>query len=130
MTTWGEEFKKAKLDLYLCGHEHTLQHLEIPGWSTSFVIAGGGGAKTKPMLRDQRGPFSRSVTGFAALDFTPEKMDVKLITADGKLVHEFNRDRDGKIDVTLNTPSDKATTNPVRVIQGFDEKGGAKGSND
>lgn len=43
-TTWGPLFKQYNVDFYLCGHEHTLQHLEIGGVSTSFVVAGGGGA--------------------------------------------------------------------------------------
>lgn len=126
MTSWGPLFKKYHVDFYLCGHEHTLQHLEIDGWPMSFVIAGAGGAGTKPMLRDNRGPFSRSVTGFADLAFTPEQAAVRLIDEAGKTLHAFTRDRDGKVTVTENTPSDKATTHPLRVIQGIDGKKAVK----
>jgi len=122
-TTWGPLFKKAGVDLYVCGHEHTLQHLQIPGWSTSFVVAGGGGAKTKPMLRDLRGPFSRSVTGFASMRFTQEAINVQLVSGEGKVVHEFTRDSSGTINVLRTTPSDKATTQPIKVIQGIEESG-------
>jgi hypothetical protein len=63
-------FEKYKVDFYIiCGHEHTLQHLEMPQMSTSLVVAGGGGAKRKPMLRDQRWPFSKSTLGFADMHF-------------------------------------------------------------
>jgi tartrate-resistant acid phosphatase type 5 len=124
MTSWGPLFKQYHVDFYLCGHEHTLQHLEIDGWPMSFVIAGGGGAGTKPMLRDNRGPFSRAVTGFADLAFTPDLATVRLVDETGKTLHAFTRDRDGKVTVTDNTPSDKATTQPLRVIQGIDGKKG------
>ena len=48
---WGTIFREKKVDFYLCGHDHSLQHLEIPDWPVSFVISGGGGAKRKEMLR-------------------------------------------------------------------------------
>ncbi len=119
-TTWGPILKQNNVDFFLCGHDHTLQHLELNGWSTSFVVSGGGGAGRRPMLRDNRGPFSRSVTGFAAFAFTPEKADVRLIGGDGVLLHEFTRDPAGHIAIAKTTPGDKATTHPLEVIQGLD----------
>jgi hypothetical protein len=120
LTSWGPLFKKYRVDMYLCGHEHTLQHLEIPDWPISFVIAGGGGAARKPMLRDQRGPFSKSVLGFADLHFSPDTMAVELIGAKDNVLHAFERDHSGKVTVTANTPSDPATTKPLKVINGGD----------
>jgi len=122
MTTWGPLFKQAKVDFYVCGHEHTLQHLEIAEWPMSFVVAGGGGAQTKPMLKDKRGPFSSSTYGFASFRFTPGKASVELINATGKVVHAFTRDKDGVVKVTVNTPSDPATKKPLKAIQGIDDK--------
>ena len=122
MTNWGPLFKQAKVDFYVCGHEHTLQHLEMPGWPMSFVVTGGGGAQTKPMLKDKRGPFSASTYGFGSFRFTPEKVAVELVNAEGKVVHAFTRDRSGAIKVTLNTPSDPATTRPLNTIQGVNDK--------
>ena len=124
MTTWGPLFKKYHVDFYVCGHEHTLQHLEVADWSTSFVIAGGGGAKRKPMLRDARGPFSKSTLGFASFHFDPESATVQLIDDKGAILHAFTRTLAGKIDVTLTTPSDKATTRPLRVINDIGDKPG------
>jgi phosphodiesterase/alkaline phosphatase D-like protein len=36
---------KNRVDLYLCGHDHNLQHLK-PESGLHFVVAGGGGAST------------------------------------------------------------------------------------
>ncbi len=120
LTSWGPLFKKYGVDIYLCGHEHTLQHLEIADWPISFVIAGGGGAARKPMLRDQRGPFSKSVLGFADLHFGPDVATVELVGAKENVLHAFERDHFGKVTVTVNTPSDPATTKPLKVINGGD----------
>jgi hypothetical protein len=119
MTTWGTLFKKYKVDFYLCGHEHTLQHLEIPDWSTTFVIAGGGGAPRHPMLRDARGPFSRSILGFADFHIDDQAVTVSLVGVDGAVLHSFQRTPDGKVTTLINTPSDKATAHPLQVINGL-----------
>jgi hypothetical protein len=120
-TDWGTLFKKYHVDFYLCGHEHTLQHLEIPGWPTSFIVSGGGGAGHPKMLRDQRGPFSRSVGGFAEFIVQPDSITVRLVDTHGTVLHQFTRDANGKITVTINTPSDRATDKPLEVIQGLDK---------
>jgi tartrate-resistant acid phosphatase type 5 len=124
---WGTLFRRAGVALYLCGHEHTLQHLEIPGWPVSFVVAGGGGAGTRPMLRDARGPFSVSQHGFAELAFTPGAMSVDLLDPSGTVLHAFTRTPDGRVNVTVNSPSQKATAHPLRVIN---DVGGGKGNAD
>ena len=101
---WGPILKQYKVDFFVCGHDHTLQHLQPEGWTTSFVVSGGGGAGRRPMLRDNRGPYSRSVIGFAAFDLTPDKATVRLIGGDGALLHEFTRDGAGRVTVGHTTP--------------------------
>ncbi|MDB5172092.1 MAG: metallophosphoesterase [Phycisphaerales bacterium] len=118
---WGEIFKDHKVDFYLCGHDHTLQHLEIEGWPTTFIVSGGGGARRRSLLRDNRGPYSRSDTGFAALRFTESAATVSLIDSHDKLLHVFERSTDGTIRILATSPSDKATEHPLKVIAGFDE---------
>ena len=89
MRTWGPLFKEAKVDFYVCGHEHTLQHLELADWSVSFVVAGGGGRRGQADAQGQAGPFSSATYGFASFRFTPEKASVELINSKGKAVHAF-----------------------------------------
>jgi len=81
----------------LAGHDHNLQHLEIADWPTSFVISGGGGRSTYPILRGDRGPFAASSFGYAALDFTPKSATVTYYDAKGRSVHQFMRTPDGKV---------------------------------
>ena len=119
---WGTLFKKHGVDIYLCGHEHNLQHLEVAGWKPSFVLAGGAAAHSHPIIRDSRGPFSRSVYGFVHFSFTPEKVTVYYIGTDGKPLHVFERSKAGEVKVLMTTKSDPAITKPLEVIQGIFDK--------
>ena len=103
---WGPLFKKHLIDFYLCGHDHDLQHLQITGWPTTFVLAGGGGAKTRAMKREDRGPFSRPLNGFFHLKLTPELATGKFISSNDEVVHEFTRTPNGKIAVIHTTGRD------------------------
>lgn len=103
---WGSLFKQYGLDMYICGHDHDVQHLEVPGWPMSFLLVGGGGASLRPMVVDRRGPFSKSMNGFAHLQFTPQRMIVRLIDQEGNVVHTFERTHDGQVQVLQTIPSD------------------------
>jgi hypothetical protein len=117
---WGPLFKKYKLDFYICGHDHDVQHLQLANWYPSFIVAGGGGKRPTKMRRDARGPFSRSLNGFAHLQFTADRAVVKFTNAaDGKLLHHFTRTRPGQIQVHMTTGRDKATSKPLLVLLGL-----------
>ena len=119
---WGPLFKKYKLDFYVCGHDHCVQHLQIDNWHPSFIVAGGGGKRPTKMRRDKRGPFSRSLNGFAHLRFTPDAATVKIINGrDGHVVHAFSRAPGGEISVAMTTGRDKATNKPLTVYLGLDQ---------
>ena len=115
-TTWGKLFKQYGLDLYICGHDHDMQHLEVNDWPMSFILVGGGGAGTRSMFNDSRGPFSKSMQGFAHLRFTPDTMIVKLVDRDGSVVHAFERTHDGQMHILQTAPSDVAQPRTVKSI--------------
>ena len=110
---WGTLFQKYHVDFYLCGHEHDIEHLEIPGWFTSFVIDGGGGAHPHPLSRDDRG-FSREAFGFVHFDLTPDKAGVTFIGTDQKPMHTFERTKGGEVKVVQTTPN-TPRTNPLKA---------------
>ncbi|HWE02352.1 MAG TPA: metallophosphoesterase [Tepidisphaeraceae bacterium] len=119
---WGALFEKNDVDIYLCGHEHNLQHIEVPGKKTSFVLAGGGGAHSHPIIHDDQGPFSRSIYGFVHFDFTPAQVTVRYLDSAGQPVHEFIRTKAGEVHITMTTPSDKAIAEKLEAIQGLYDK--------
>ena len=123
-TEWGPILQKHHVDFYVCGHDHDMQHLEVPGWTESFVLVGGGGAGTRQMLKDARGPFSKQSNGFGHFEFTPEKATVRLINVEGETLHAFERTKAGEVKVLANTASDKASDKPLKTIQGVGDKKG------
>jgi hypothetical protein len=93
---WGPAFKQHQIDFYLAGHDHVLEHLEIPNWPASFIISGGGGYETYEIERRDRAKFARSAHGFVHLQLTTGRAQVRFIDKDGHQLHVFERQpRDG-----------------------------------
>ena len=126
---WGTIFKACGLDFYVGGHDHDLQHLEIPNWPFTFVQAGGGGQSITDMRRDLRGPFSRKVYGFVHLHLEGDRADVRYVAApdarnhDVRVIHHFAREKEtGKVTVVSTTGIDRATTKPLKTLIGVGEE--------
>jgi tartrate-resistant acid phosphatase type 5 len=60
-------FKSAHVDLYICGHDHDLEHLQSGG--IHFLIAGGGGAELRHFRRKSPESLFEAVD-YAFLDIT------------------------------------------------------------
>jgi hypothetical protein len=97
---WDSLLRRYKVDLYLSGHDHDLQHLEFKGHPTSFVISGGGGAElvgwtTPPQ---ERGPWGLRALGFTDLQISKEEVVVRHIGNDATVLYEFKKPVDLKQD--------------------------------
>ncbi len=105
---WGELFKTCAVDFYFAGHDHTLQHLRIKDQPTQFIVVGGGGQKRMPIYRVDRGPFGRSLYGFAHVKCTADSVTVSLIDGlTGKTVHELVENPQRQLTIVQTTPNDK-----------------------
>jgi len=93
---WSPLLSQYRVPLYLCGHDHLMQHLEIDQHPTSFVITGGGGAGLHVNDRHHQ-PFALSSFGFTHLHVTPQTFTVRLLDADSHCLHAFSRTRDGVV---------------------------------
>jgi tartrate-resistant acid phosphatase type 5 len=126
MAEWGPLFKACGLDMYVAGHDHDLQHLEVPGSPVTYVLCGGGGQGITDMRRDRRGPFSRKTYGFAHLRATADRADVRYVATpdaknpDVRVIHHFARDRESDaVSVVSTSGIDKATTKPLKTLRGL-----------
>lgn len=97
IAAWGDVFQQHGVHIYLCGHDHDLQHLELAGLKTSFVVSGGGGARVRQLKSDRKTPFGKDVYGFSHFSIGPERLIVRHIDANGKQVHAFAKLPDGKM---------------------------------
>jgi hypothetical protein len=78
---------KGRVDLYLAGHHHSLQHLK-PLDGVALVISGAGGRAGYPI--DPKSPeafFADNQHGFAVLDITNDDIGLTLVNADGKTLY-------------------------------------------
>jgi hypothetical protein len=98
---WDPLFRKYKVPFYLAGHDHDLQHLEFSGHPTSFFLSGGGGADlyNLKIQETQRGPYAQKVYGFSHLSVTREKLTLRHLDSDGKVLHAFSRTPEGTVSV-------------------------------
>jgi tartrate-resistant acid phosphatase type 5 len=97
IAAWGKLFQQHGVHVYLAGHDHDLQHLELDGLKTSFVVSGGGGARTRKLKSDRKTPFGQDVYGFSHLSFSRERLIVRHIDTSGTQVHAFAKLADGTV---------------------------------
>ena len=100
---WDPLFRKYKVDAYLAGHDHDLQHLEFEGHPTSFFLSGGGGADLYDLkvAPSKRGPFAQKVHGFSVLSVNERDLTLKHMDAQGRTLHAFKRDVDDRISILM-----------------------------
>ncbi|MBL9116029.1 MAG: metallophosphoesterase [Verrucomicrobiaceae bacterium] len=85
--------QESGVHLYLCGHDHDLQHLELEGQRTSFVLSGGGGARVraldKPTHKDQ--PYGKDIYGFSHIQVSAARCLVTHYDANRAVLHQFEK---------------------------------------
>jgi tartrate-resistant acid phosphatase type 5 len=95
---------RGRVALYICGHEHDLEHL-APDGGVHFVVAGGGGAGTYPIKPSPRSLFAASKNGFAVIEADRKTFSVSLIDGDLKVLHRFTIAADAKAEAAGSAPS-------------------------
>lgn len=98
LTRWLWGGAQARVDFYLSGHNHLLEHLQREGERTDYVVSGSGGAQpVEPGT--SAGPsaaalrFQHYGPGFAWFDVTPTRVTVHFYDADGTLLYAYDRTR-------------------------------------
>jgi hypothetical protein len=79
---------RGRANLYICGHEHDLEHIVADG-GLHLVIAGGGGAAPYPIKAGPRAVFAASANGFAVIEAVRQALSVSLVDSDLKVLHRF-----------------------------------------
>lgn len=80
-------FEDYKVDVYLSGHEHSLQHLKPEGFTHQF-ISGAGSELTKVTEGVSYSRFQASEHGFMYFSIDETRLNVKAINMDGKVLYE------------------------------------------
>ncbi len=92
----GPLLQKHAVHAYLCGHDHDMQHLELEGLKTSFILSGGGGARVRDLVNTLRQmPFGHAVYGFTHVQASPQRMIFRHVDPNGSQLHAFEKRLDG-----------------------------------
>jgi 3',5'-cyclic AMP phosphodiesterase CpdA len=96
---WDPLFQKYKVDLYMAGHDHDLQHLEFDGHPTTHFLSGAGGADLYVLKIDglDRGPYAQQVHGFSHLAVTKKAMELRHLDSDGRMLYGISKSPAGEI---------------------------------
>jgi tartrate-resistant acid phosphatase type 5 len=78
-------FDKYKVDVYIAGHEHSLQHLSPPG-ITQYFISGSASEKT-PVSLSPVSKMAASEYGFMVFSTTKDQLVVQTIDFKGNLIY-------------------------------------------
>jgi len=78
--------KRAKIDLYLCGHDH---HLELIDGQPRFLVSGAGSDPVPPFVPHARTLYPSEATrqfGFAVVELDVHAMTIRFFDGDGKAI--------------------------------------------
>jgi 3',5'-cyclic AMP phosphodiesterase CpdA len=98
---WDPLLRKYNVPLYMAGHDHDLQHLELKDHPTSFLLSGAGGADLYDLKipATTRGPFAEKVFGFSHLEVNRKVMTLRHLDSKGQVLHAFTKDAEGKVSI-------------------------------
>ena len=80
------------VQMYLCGHTHTLQHLTTGG-VTDYIISGAGGAPLGDVASAPPARFAVAEGGFTILSVNTDSLRVSFVNASGTKLYQMQRGR-------------------------------------
>ena len=78
--------QKYKVQAYINGHDHDLQHLQA---GRVNLFCSGAGSKPRKPKETVHTKFAKGCSGFMAVALQPDKMDVRMIDDQGNLLYTF-----------------------------------------
>lgn len=97
---WTNLFE-GRVDFYIAGHDHELEHLTIKGHRSQYVVSGAGGKnyrserdslKTKTSIADSK--FVYQDNGLVWFQVTAEQASVKYFDAQQNMIYQFTKHKE------------------------------------
>ncbi|MDU1892544.1 MAG: metallophosphoesterase [Dysgonomonas sp.] len=83
--------KKYNVDLYICGHIHTFQHIRTKDSKIDYVVNSSGALSRKVKNPIEGTIFSSGETGFSVCSIANDEMDLYLVNKEGNILHKVIR---------------------------------------
>ena len=94
---WGRLFVKYNVDMYISGHDHDLEHLQIPRWFAASSSSAAAAAAAHPNTPMTIAAPCRSTLTASVISISPPKPSPSVSsTIRGKTIHEFTRQKTGE----------------------------------
>lgn len=77
--------RQHEVQVYLCGHDHNLQHLKPPGDIHHFIS--GAASETRDIYERDINCFARDCSGFMSASITPDYLHVRFFDSAGATIH-------------------------------------------
>jgi predicted MPP superfamily phosphohydrolase len=84
--------EKNKVQAYICGHEHNLEHLRPAGSYVDYFVCGAGSV-VNGVGKTRETKFALSVPGFADLRIKGDSLFLQYIDTSGHIVYNYARKR-------------------------------------
>ncbi|MCW3074408.1 MAG: acid phosphatase [Flaviaesturariibacter sp.] len=79
-------FRETNTDFYISGHDHSLQHLSVPGEGVQYLVSGGGSEGTR-LAKHPFSRFGRAVPGFMIMTLYAGSATIYFYNKAGKLLY-------------------------------------------
>ncbi len=88
-TVFQPIFEKYHVNAYICGHDHNLQYIKPPGF-TSYFVSGAGSELSKTVVHPEGGIFARAVNGFMNFSVSENQLQVTVISYTGENIYSVS----------------------------------------
>lgn len=82
---------KNKVQFYICGHEHDLQHLSSPNSPIDYIVSGAGSQTRETGFIEGLSKFSDGNSGFALVSVYENRTNVYFINYAGKVIYGMEK---------------------------------------
>ncbi len=82
--------RKYNVDMYICGHLHTFQHLKAKGSNIDYVVNTSGSLSRKPEAIEGT-VFCSGESGFSVFSATPKAITLYMVNNKGEVIHQVKR---------------------------------------
>jgi hypothetical protein len=80
---------RDRVDVYIAGHDHDMQHLKTEA-GVHFFVAGGAGAGLRKPTPGDRTLFAQGVHGFSVLEIAPQSFQVRFLDTSLKEIYTYS----------------------------------------
>lgn len=82
-------FEKYKVNAYICGHDHNMQHIQGNNGINYFVSGAGADAEDKELIKDENTKFAICNPGFMMVSINENNLSFYFINSKNEIVYSY-----------------------------------------